>query len=168
MSTPRPQGKPGRTALESRRWLTLLLALGAAVLIVGAFALYVGWRSLSEEEVVRRFALLRSARHPEAAELLIPFTMPKRTVSQEEAERLDAECLLHQPFRVLEVRPLRGSAGRAGTKQWVLVIQGRFSTEPLQVEGFEQPQQRFLINPDLIVEVHNGKVHGVRAQLHED
>jgi len=49
-------------------------------------------------------------------------------------------------------------------------VQG--STPALRVRNdkgeVDAPRRLFIINPDLVVEVSGGKIHGVRAELHRD
>jgi hypothetical protein len=93
--------------------------------------------------------------------------VPTEPVAREEADRLDAEFILRQRYRVLEVRP--HESPKDGPPRFLLVLKGSVASEHLQVrnpKGEIEPSQRALSNPDVIVEVRDGKIYGVRAQLH--
>jgi hypothetical protein len=93
--------------------------------------------------------------------------VPAEPVSREEADRLDAEILLRQPFQVVDVHREAGS--RAGPKRFVLVTHGPLSSERITVRTptGSEVMQRTMFSPDLVVEVRDGRLRGVRAGLHE-
>jgi hypothetical protein len=163
-----------------------LVALGLLLilLILGALLIYSRWEALTanhetapaapapapseEERLCWEFARLKNAGDRQADRLLgPPPVVPDRAVSRPEADRLDAEFILRQPFRITKVRrlPERGAGGAPRLK---LVGKGSVRSERFLVEGDAQPSQRMLFNPDLIVEVRDGKLYGVRAQLSDD
>jgi hypothetical protein len=110
----------------------------------------------------RRFADLRNAHDAGAEALLGPAAaVPKGPVTPEEAERIDADTFLRRDhLRIVDVR--REPAGR-----FLLVMRGGAAGEPLDIrsEGKVNHSQRVMSNPALVVEVRDGKIHGVRAQL---
>jgi hypothetical protein len=184
-SNPSPvlTGTPPRSPYR-RPW-GLWAALGALLLVglgVGAYLFVPDLRALlasrsatpaprQEELLCQEFINLKNAGDPRADHLLgPPPVIPGRAVSRREADRLDAEFILRQPFRVTEVRPLpaRGRGQETASPRFVLVAKGSITSERFLVEGSAQPSQRMLFNPDIIVEVRDGRLHGVRAQLHED
>jgi hypothetical protein len=174
-------GTPPRS-LYRRPW-GLWAALGALLLVglgVGAYLLVPDLRALlagraaapaprQEKLLCEEFSNLKNAGDQRANHLLgPPPAVPDRAVSRDEADRLDAEFILRQPLRVAEVRPLPPGKGTFEAPRFVLVAKGSVTSERFLVEGSAQPSQRMLFNPDIIVEVRDGRLHGVRAQLHED
>jgi hypothetical protein len=122
-----------------------------------------------QEPVCQHFMALKNAGDPRADELLAPRpAVPDEAVSQEEADRLDADIMLHQPFHVREVRALPASGDEP--KHFVLVVQGSVASERLRVRtaGGVEAAQRAMWSPDLLVEVREGKICGIRPMLHED
>lgn len=98
-------------------------------------------------------------------------------VSEQEADARQASFYLRQPgLRVLAIR--RGDPGKKRSKGdppravYTLVTRVQGSTPPLTVRSkngvVESPSRLFMIDPDLVVEVRDGKVHGVRPELHRD
>jgi hypothetical protein len=147
--------------------LVLSIAGVLLVLAVGAGMMMAFIRRPSDETLCESFAALKNAGDEElAAQLLSPKPpLPEQPISPAEAERLSAEYLLHQPLKVLAVEALSGT-GNAGS-QFVLLVDGSVASERLMVQtptGVEA-QQKTLYNPDIIVEVRDGKLVGVRTTL---
>jgi hypothetical protein len=119
-----------------------------------------------EARLCRQFMELKNAGDPRAHGLLGPLpAVPEGPVPASEADRLDAEFMLHQPFRVREV-----AREAAAPAHFVLVVDGSLASERLVVRtptGTET-RQRAMWSPDLVVEVRDGKIHGIRPALHED
>jgi hypothetical protein len=153
------------TAARSRRPL-VGLAVGLVVLLgLGyAWVRYADPVHAQPRSVGRHFMELKNAGDPRADDLLGPApVIPDEPVSEAEADRLDAEVLLHGRLQIKDVRAEDGS-------HLALAAQGSYSARPLQVQtasGVER-SQRVLTNPDIIVEVRDGKLYGVRLQLHHD
>lgn len=173
---------PERTLVQPN-WLGRLAARPVSVALAFVLAAVVvglaGWwlymppvvrEPHDPEAIVRQFSQWKNTDDVRAEELLAPRQVPDRPATPAEAERLDADSLLRLPFRVVEVRPARPHemGGSAGASRFVLVTRGGLATEPLRIEGAEQPSQRILVNPDLFIEVKDGKLYGVRAKIHED
>jgi hypothetical protein len=121
------------------------------------------------EQLCRQFMALKNADDPRAEAFLTPRpTVPAEAVSQEEADRLDADIMLHQKLRVRDVYPLKSWWG--GTRRCVLVVEGSLSSDRILVRTptGTDASQRSVWSPDLIVEVRDGTIHGVRARLHEE
>jgi hypothetical protein len=157
-----------------KRPLTVLAGAGALVVCVLGLALALpiagctgGDRSGRNDDeglpLCRRFADLRNAHDAGAEALLGPAVgVPADPVAPEQAERIDADTFLRRDnLRVVEVRR-EGSSG-----QYLLVMEGAAAGEPLQVRSGDKinRSQRVMTNPALVVEVRDGKIHGVRAQL---
>lgn len=120
-----------------------------------------------EETLCRQFVELKNAGNPEANNLLgPPPVVPATSVSPEEAQRLDTEIFLRRDYRIVEVRradPGEGSPPRL----FVFVVDGNLVSEPMRV-GRDDVSTRQIYNPDLTVEVRDGKIHGVRSGIHEE
>jgi hypothetical protein len=156
------------------------LALLAAVLLAfGGWVVYQMWadqpaftgggkpppRELTEEELLcDRFARLHNAGDPAAAALLgrVP-AVPDAPVTSQEVNRLQADYFLREPIEIRQVGPERGSRGR-----FVFVTKGNVAapTLPEQTPTGVERSQRTMSNPDVVVEVRDGKIYGVRAELH--
>jgi hypothetical protein len=121
------------------------------------------------DPLCERFAQLKNAGDPQAEELLGPLPpVPADPISDDEADRLDAEFLLHAKLQILGVWPEPGPAGQGQPPRCRLALNGSYACRPLLIDGSPRPSQRVLVNPDLIVEVRDGKVCGVRVQLHRE
>jgi hypothetical protein len=111
-----------------------------------------------------QFMALKNAGDPNANDLLGPApSVPSAPVSEEEADRLDADYILHGPLHILEVR--RQDNGD-GPPRCLLVTEGAYTCPKVPIRGGGEPASRHLGNPDLLVEVRDGKIYGVRVQLH--
>jgi len=118
----------------------------------------------AEMQLCEKYKVLKNAGDSSADQLLAALpAMPAEPISQEEAERFQADCFLHQDIRILSVH-------LASSNQFVLVTKGNVSAPTLQIrtaKGVDRVQ-RTMVNPDLIVEVRDGKIHGIRAKMHGD
>jgi hypothetical protein len=117
-----------------------------------------------ELELCQRWTTLKNARDPKAEELLAPKpSAPEQPISPDEAERIQTTCFLHQDIRILSIR-------LTASNRLLLVAKGSVSAPKLEVrttKGVDRGQ-RIMLDPDLIVEVRDGKIHGVRAQMHTE
>jgi hypothetical protein len=126
-----------------------------------------------EEKLLDRFVNLHNAGDPDAASLLGPEPrVLDRPLSPDEARKLQTEFFLRQKTEIKEFSRKRFTSGRRRTLpegQFVLVVKGQFTAPAMEVrtEKGVRTKQAMLYNPDLIVEVKGGKIHGVRAELHE-
>jgi hypothetical protein len=122
-----------------------------------------------EVRLCRQFMDLKNAGDPQADRLLAPApAVPETAVAPAEADRLDAEVMLRQPFHVQEVGRDAAAPGAAG--RFVLVVNGSVAAGRVVVRTptGEETRQRAMWSPDLVVDVREGKIHGVRPQLHEE
>src|SRR5262249_49392120 len=145
-----------RPAVYQQPWL--YLGVACLALLVAGLSDYQFWSPLSrpgetvsaEERLCQQFANLKNSGSPEAADLLAPPpVVPEEAVSVAEADRLDAELILHGDYRVRGVRPVKtaGSAGR-----FLLTLDGTCYSEPVRVQtptGVDR-RQRMASNPDLL------------------
>jgi hypothetical protein len=181
--------QPGRTAAgmgpapDIRRKRGIRFAALALGLLATAAAVYLlnlsGWLTFAHQaparpdspelQLCRQFMDLENAGDPRARDLLEPPpSIPDHAVSPEEADRLDAEVMLHRPLHLRAVRAL--PAGSSAAPRFALVAEGSLGSEHVLVQtptGIDS-RQRSLWSPDLIVEVHDSKIHGIQARLHED
>jgi hypothetical protein len=175
-ATPPPDAAPPR-----RTWWWLL-PLGGLAVAAGVAFFFLGRLGLSSEPepakpsappvdaAVKEFARLKNAHDPAANDLLAPEPeVPAEPVSEAEKERLDANFILRRPFEVSAIRVL--ADGATGVRRYVLVIEGGVASQPMSwhtAAGKVEKGQRLLNNPDVVVEVRDGKIHGVRAGLHDE
>lgn len=118
----------------------------------------------SEKIVCEQWQASKNAGDPSAAQLLAALPdAPSEPISAEEAERFQAGCFLHQDIRIVSIRPV-------SSNRFVLVTKGNVSAPALQVRAAQGVDriQRTMVNPDVIVEVREGRIHGVRAEMHSD
>jgi hypothetical protein len=164
----------------------LVVALGAGVVLLGSQAgrwftagartepePQVGKAKTEADRVCERFMALKNARDSAALELLgVAPAVPDRELTKEEADRLQTDLFLRQDVRVVEVRRDRRAQKDGPTKSpyCVLVTQGQVTAPDMTVTTPKGPErgQRFMSNPDLVVEVRDGKIYGVEARLHMD
>ncbi len=121
-----------------------------------------------EQRLCDRFAQLHNAGDPAAAALLgrVP-AVPEEPVSAAEVHRLQADWFLREPIEILRVEPER-PAQDTQAPRFVLVTKGNVAAPAVQERtpsGVER-SQRTMTNPDLVVEVRDGKIYGVRPELH--
>jgi hypothetical protein len=115
------------------------------------------------------FRRLKNAGDPAADDLIAPApALPTTPITEEEAERLDGQLFLRQPFKVIQIR----QEGAGGAARFVLVTEGSVrAPEGVTIrtaQGTTREHNRALLNPDFLVEVRDGKLHGVKVKVHED
>jgi hypothetical protein len=154
------------------------LAVGLVVL-VGLLALTSGCTPTptarvvtAEEQLCTQFAKLKNASDPSAAELLGPTpVVPTDPVTPDEAQRVQTEFFLRGNYQITQVRPWTPVPAAGETlPRFILVTQGSMSSDPIQIKtatGVEK-ENRSLAHPDILVEVRDGKIYGVRTDLHKD
>jgi hypothetical protein len=137
------------------------------VAVAGLFVLLGAGCSAKPDPVCEQFMQLKNAQDPAADDLLGPLPqVPTNPVTDEEADRLDAEFILHSPLWIAAARPETVANGEPA--RCVLVVKGTFSCRSLLIQGGQGLSQRHLVNPDVIVEIRDGKIYGVRARMHSD
>jgi hypothetical protein len=158
----------------------------AAVAVMAAVLFYLGglsgWRPPGHEvhgtsppepdspelQLCRQFMGLKNAGDPRAAEFLEPApNVPASPVTQAEAGLLDAQFMLHTDY---EIRGIRAVPTRDAPPRFVLALHGGGACQELLVRSGSQVDriQRVVRDPDLVVEVRDGKLHGLELRLHED
>lgn len=116
-----------------------------------------------EEQVCAEFIRLKNAGNPAALALLGPApAVPDAAVTRAEADRLQTECFLRQDVHIT------GVGRNKQTGALVLYARGNVSAPTLRVQaaGGAESVQRTMANPDLTVEVHDGRIRGVSSDLH--
>jgi hypothetical protein len=126
-----------------------------------------------EDKLVDRFVKLHNAGERAAPALLgrDPAKLVEVPLRKEEVEPLQVDFLLRSDVFVRGV--CRGEVdGEGGLKEvagrYSLFTRGGRETPKLRVktpDGFREEPQRIAVNLDLIVEVREGKIYGVRAAL---
>jgi hypothetical protein len=116
-----------------------------------------------------QFMALKNAGDPAADELLgrLP-VVPNGPVSPAEVERLETDFFLRDKLRIVRVEVEGRQLGHprsAPTGRLVLNTKGDVSAPTIAVQG-AKPRQRTMSNPDLVVEVRDGKIYGVRSELY--
>jgi hypothetical protein len=186
-----PGAAPGSSSLL--RWLVLVGVVGAAVGVAvvvthsreeapsqgGVPRGARGWKpeegeKLTEtEEVVDRFMRLHKGKDKAALDLLGPAPVfDENPVSEKEADARATDHFLRGKLRILDWwrgEPDGKGGQRPKANHFTLVTKGNVSSPPMRIrtdKGVEGPSQTHLTNPDLIVLVRDGKIHGVRADLH--
>jgi hypothetical protein len=128
------------------------------------------WKPESREDrVVDRFVRLRKAGAPAALALLgrrPVFT--DRPMRPAEAEALDADYFLRDGGLKVTAIWWGEPDGTGGQKpaagRYTLATRGAASTPPHRTAPGAPEQQRHVFNPELVVEVRDGKVFGVRVE----
>jgi hypothetical protein len=109
----------------------------------------------------QRFAALKNARDASADDLLGPaLTVSPQPVTPEEAARLNADAFLRADLVVQDVR------ADDDAHRFILVMKGSATGEPLRIRSGDQVDrvQQMVTNPELIVEVREGKIYPLSAR----
>jgi hypothetical protein len=138
-----------------------------------------GWTPVTAaDRVLDSFARKVNAKDREALNLLGPEPVfDEEPVSEQEADARQASFYLRRPeLRVVAIR--RGEPGKKRKRGdpprdvYTLVTKVQGSTPLLTVRNnkgvVESPSRLFMLDPDIVVEVKGGKIHGVRPELHQD
>jgi hypothetical protein len=123
--------------------------------------------------VLEEFAALKNRRDSRADALLAPLPeVPREPVSSTEAAQLDAQFILHNVYKVKGlVKLIPPTPDLWPHPRFVLQLEGGVASEKYTVrtpEGKLEYGQRVLSNPDVVVEMRDGKIYGLYARLHQD
>ena len=130
----------------------------------------------AQDRIIDRFMRLRNAGDPAANLLLGPESaFPDHPVSEDEAERLQADHFLRQGLRITTIRRqepfgMSGPPSLPSDQHYLLVTEGNVAAPTLTVQtarGLER-SQRTMSNPDVEVVVREGRMVALRALLHRD
>ncbi len=115
-----------------------------------------------EERLCAEYIQRKNAGTPAAELLGPPPAVPDGPVSREEADRLDTEFFLRQDVHFSGV----GRAAKPG--QLALCAKGSVSAPELRVRTASgvETHQRVMFNPDVTVEVRDGRIYGVSSGAH--
>ncbi len=115
-----------------------------------------------EERLCAQFMQRKNAGAPAPELLGPPPAVPDGPVSPEEADRLDTEFSLRQDVHFSGV----GRAAKPG--ELVLCAKGSVSAPELRVRTASgvETHQRVMFNPDVTVEVRDGRIYGVSSGAH--
>jgi hypothetical protein len=123
-----------------------------------------------EEALLEQFVKLRQANNKSAFDLLGPAPVfdENVAVSQKEAERLQTDFFLRGDLEFTEIR--RGEPDGEGDQvpapgHYTLVTKGSISAPRMRVGNDTEASQEHATNLGLIVEVRDGKIHGIRHSL---
>jgi len=171
---------PAPAALRRRAWRRLSwvaagLTLVAAAILVGCYA-----KRQTEPEprapsqdVAEEFRRLRNAGDPKADDLLGPApAVPDEAVTQAEADRLNAEFMLRGAYKVDQVLAVDRQAAD-DPPRFVLSLKGDDKQPLLKILNPENPRgydtaNTSLTNPDVAVEVRDGKLYALGYRWHRD
>jgi hypothetical protein len=144
------------------------------VLLLGALTvLMIGCRSRgtqvqpTDDTLCQEFARLKNAGDTSANALLAPGPdLTQNIVDEDAKEAFDAASVLRGPFEVVEVRP---DDSNPTDPRFVLVLRGGVAIPRVDVRSasgeVQSPGQRMLLNPEVLVEVREGKIHPVKVGL---
>jgi hypothetical protein len=117
-----------------------------------------------DERLCADFIALKNAHKSEANRFLAELEpAPDGAVARAVADRLQTDYFLRQDFEVVGAR-------RGRTKDsLVLITRGKATAPAVQIRDGDriETEQRTMFNLDLTVEVRQGKIYGVRADLPE-
>jgi hypothetical protein len=124
--------------------------------------------------VIDRYVDLHRNNDPAALELIEPSGLnTDNPVTPDEAERIEAETFLRLPLTIVAVRagePAGRGRQKSAPGRYTLVTRGGATGPPVHIrEGDRIASQgrRVMVNPDIIVEVRNGRILALRPELHE-
>ncbi|MFO0878815.1 MAG: hypothetical protein U0840_15845 [Gemmataceae bacterium] len=169
----------------ANRWVLLpgLLAL----LLVGVWLL---WKSASlpgistpppnetaNDSLIAEFHRRVNQDDAQARELLTPPPVfDEEPVSEAEADHRQAGFFLHDPaLRIESIQ--QGAYGQDGKRtgqgeRYTFVTRIQGSTPPLRIRDASgkvgSPARLLMVNPDIVVEIHDGKIRPIRPDLHRD
>ena len=127
--------------------------------------------AIEGERLCREFARRKNDSASGANDLLEPASgPPDAAVSRQEADRLEADMILRGRLRIAQVRRQQvGGTASQDPPRFVLVAEGAYASAPIKVrtpDGRVETSQRVAIqDPDILVEVRAGKIHGTRVTV---
>jgi hypothetical protein len=156
--TPHKDTRPARHATQPIRDLWAEYESGGAKLSAA-------------ERLCCDFLRLKNARDPNAEALLpLPPPWPTAPITEDEADRLDAQLFIRQPFQVTQLYQQPGTDNSA--PRFVLAVEGTVrAPDGLMIrtpDGGIRQHNHAVFNPDFVVEVRDGQLHCVKVKVHED
>jgi hypothetical protein len=148
----------------------VLLAAGAAWAVWATRPAHDSGPAALDEDLFlcQRFARMKEDRDPAADEMLAPApAVSEDPVTPEEADRIDAATFLRAD---LSVRYVRADRSANDASRFVLVTKGAGAGPVLYVRsgGKVGRTQKVMTNPEVVVEVRDGKIYPIRARISLD
>jgi len=159
------QKRVGRERWPFSPWVVALVLAG--LVLAGCTAYHettVSEPVSAELDLCRRFMALKNAHDPAAYDLLGPAPkLPHEAISPDEAAHIDTDTFLRGELRLVEVRPDGSGEG----SRFILLTKGSGVGNTLYIRSGDKVDrvQRVVTDAALLIEVRNGKIHGVKTQL---
>ncbi len=127
-----------------------------------------------EDRLVDRFVRLHKDKLADAVKLLSPLPASDRPLDDAQFDALATDYFLRSPqLKIVDV--WKGDLGADGTPRpakgrYILVTKGNVSSPPLRLRnaaGGDSPSQLNMTSPDLVIEVKEGAIRGLRAESHK-
>jgi hypothetical protein len=190
------QGITPATENSLFRWLALAAMVGVCAGAIALFMLPDLWKrdargtvksraegkrwkpqpwepATADDGVIDRFFTLRKAGDKKALELLGPAAVfDDEPVSEKTAAARQTDFCLRSDLQLRDIwrgEPDGNGGQRSTARCYTIVTKGNASSPPLNIRtnrGIQMQVQEHLSSPDLVVEVRDGKVYGVRTELH--
>jgi hypothetical protein len=133
------------------------------------------WQPVTAEDgLIDRFVRLRKAGDPAALALLRPLPAEDQPIDDADFDaRATDHFLRSDKLEIIDIwKGDPGSDGkpRPSPGRYILVTRGTVATPLIRVRnatGGDSPSQLNMVNPDLVVEVKDGVIRGLRAELHK-
>lgn len=134
----------------------------------------ISWNaSTDEDRLVEAFQKARNKDGKSTLNLAPDPVFDDKPVSEAEAEALQSHYILHRVKRVVAIRagePGKGTKWLPTPHRYTLTTKVGVATPKVAVQVGDRIEAPNLIitNPDIIVEVRNGKIHALRAEIHRE
>jgi hypothetical protein len=150
----------------SVRGLFVLLPALATLLLAGCKSRETTVQLPANDSLVQQFARLKNAGDNTANDLIAPGPDLSQTVIEEEDKpAFDAAFVLHEPSQIVEIIP---DDPTALFPRFAFVLKGGFATPKVTIRnknGLQAGSQRILSNPEVLVEVREGRIHPLKVGL---
>ena len=131
---------------------------------------------LTEEEdrLVDAFRKARNEDGKSTLNLAPEPTIDRNPVSEDEWEAMQSHYILHRVKRVIAIRagePGKGTKWLKTPHRYTLTTKVGIATPKVAVkvgDRVEAPSSLLITNPDIVVEVRDGKIHALRAEIHRE
>jgi len=132
------------------------------------------WQPVSNDDrIVNLFVFSRADGLRETGMLEDPAVFDDQPVTEQEAERKQTDFFVRSPdLKVIDIwhgEPDGKGKQKPTPGHYTLMTKGNVSSPPLRVrngDSVDPPAQRHLNNPDLVIEVKDGKIKVVRSAMH--
>ena len=94
-----------------------------------------------------------------------------KPVGENEGEAMHAAYILHRVRKIVEIsagEPVKGGGWWDTPRRYTLATRGQYSAPKVAIEiagRVQTPASLFIIDPDIVVEVRDGKIHALRAEM---